>query len=301
MNHRHLLTAAAFVLSTTAWAQTADQAAPPAVPAPAPPKTSAPAVPAAPGPADAPQSQQTPCRQLLVAPSSRNTIQTNINVATRLHFPTPVATYEVSTPGLWEASTKGQDLWVRPKTPYSSANKTGLTVILDDETRYDFLAVSTERVPASCITIHDQVPKKPKSPQPSAEAAEATHAAAELLVTQKHQFQAELAELRSQVTQQAADRIKAFQYSINTRYDWNSSASADKNLINAVYDDGRSTYIRITTSAYGLPAVSGALGDKDVLLEGQYDDLTGVFEIPGLYDRLRIRLGSHELIIARQG
>jgi hypothetical protein len=37
------------------------------------------------------------------------------------------------------------------------------------------------------------------------------------------------------------------------------------------------------------------------LLELQYDDLTGVVAIPGLYDRLRVRIGTHELIIARQG
>jgi hypothetical protein len=293
-----LLATAVFGLSAPAWAQEQGSANPPHALDLAPAPATAPAIlPPSPDPADPPQ---TPCRQLLVDPASRNTVQAHISVSTRLHFPSHVATFEVSTPGLWEATTKGEDLWIRPKTAYSAANKTGLTVILDDDTRYDFLVTSTDHVPASCVSIHDKVAKKPK-PAPAAPDPEATRAAAELLVQQKGQFQQQLVEMRRQITQQSADRIKAFQYSINTRYDWNSSAIADKNLINAVYDDGRSTYIRISTSAYGLPAISGALDDKDLLLELQYDDLTGVIEIPGLYDRLRLRLGTHELIIARQG
>jgi Conjugal transfer protein len=284
------------LLTVPAWSQTPEPAAAPAATGATPAPSSAPSEPP---PAASDDLLPASCRQLLVRDGSRQSILANVNVATHLRFAASVATFEVSTPGLWEASTRGSDLFIRPKTAYPAAGRTGLAVILANEQRYDFLVVAAEKVPTSCVTIHDAVVKPPPAPEPDAARV------AQALIEQKAVLQRELddrlAEMQRQVSQQAADKIKAFQYSIFTRYDWNSSLVADKALISAVYDDGRSTYIRLTTSAYGLPSISGALGDQDVLLQLQYDDLTGVVEIPGLYDQLRLRLGSHELTIKREG
>lgn len=107
--------------------------------------------------------------------------------------------------------------------------------------------------------------------------------------------------MRRQVEQQARDRIKEFQSSISTRYKWAGDNADDRYLVSAVYDDGRFTYVRVSTSAFGLPSLSGLLDGKDTIVQYDYDDLTGVYTIQGLFDRLRLKLGTHAVNIKREG
>jgi len=184
-------------------------------------------------------------------------------------------------------------------------------VFLVSGRKYDFVARRSDDIPNRCVLVAEFPTDPPASPpaakptgrrlapKPAAEAPDPS----QLMATQQHAWGQQLAEMRRQIEAQARDRIKEFQHSINTRYSWAGVGASpdDHNLIDAVYDDGRFTYVRITTSAFGLPSVAGTLDDKDVLVQYSYDDLTGVFTVQGLYDRLKVRLGNHQIDILRQG
>lgn len=247
------------------------------------------------------------CRAMTLPPGTRETVLAHINVGTRVQFPTAIKTFQVDTPGLWDVSAKDDSLFVRPKTADAKAAATGISVFLITGRKYDFIARRSDDIPHRCVLVAafpgDPLPGQTLS---AAKAAQPPSFRAEARQPREAQIAAaaqQLAEMRRQIEAQARDRIKEFQYAINTRYAWAGSgkSSDDQNLIDAVYDDGRFTYIRITTSAFGLPAVAGVLGDRDVLLQYSYDDLTGVFTVQGLYDRLRVRLGNHQIDILRQG
>jgi hypothetical protein len=278
----------------------ADAGATPLVPTPAGP------------PADATRNTtQSQCRTVLVARGVRETVAANVAVATRIELPGEIANIAVSVPGFWDSAFKGDSVWVRPRTAVPEAQNTGLSAILADGRKYDFLVNREEAVPQSCVIVRDMQESPPRQAAqatargtgrrgPSREEQERALAA---MMDQQRAYEAQLQEMRRQVEQQASDRIKAFQYSINTRYRWDGKkgdgAAAD--LVTAVYDDGRFTYVRVATSAFGLPSLSGELGDKDVVLQYDYDDLTGVFTVQGLYDRIRVRIGSHEISVRREG
>lgn len=246
------------------------------------------------------------CRAILLPPGTRETVQAHINVGTRIQFPAAIKTFQVDTPGLWDVSAKEDSLFVRPKTGDINAAATGISVFLITGRKYDFVARRSDDIPHRCVLVA-ALPGDPsagsnlaamKAARPQSLRSVAKPSNDSLMVAAQ-----QVAEMRRQMEAQARDRIKEFQYAINTRYVWaGSGKSTDaQNLIDAVYDDGRFTYVRITTSAFGLPAVAGILGDKDVLLQYSYDDLTGVFTVQGLYDRLRVRLGNHQIDILRQG
>lgn len=254
-----------------------------------------------------PESTLSLCRRITLPEGTREIVTASPNVAVRVKFPAKVKTYSVSVPGLWDAESKEDSVLIRPKTPDAAAGETAVAVFTDTGRQYDLLvrlAPSGADIP-SCVIVADLVP-------PPAAASSAPHRAAgpskavtelqrqlqETIANQNRQ----LAEMRSQVEQQATDRIKAFEYSVNTRYDWSSTEAAspdDKHLISSVYDDGRFTYVRISTTAFGLPEMTGDLGGKATVLQYTYDDLTGVFTVQGLFDKLTVALADHVISISR--
>lgn len=276
--------------------------------------------PAAPAPSGA--ASVTACRPMIVPFGTRGTIEANINVATRLEFPVTVRRVEVSTPALWDATYAEHSAWVRPKTQVAVAGQTGLTVFLVNGRTLDFLVNASSTVPPSCVLVVEppqpaaaqpspasppqQAPRTPEEAAGDREAAAARARAASASATRRRASEdARLAErfaaMRRQVEQQAMDRIKQFQHSIDTNYTWGGSGRGDQYLVQAVYDDGRFTYVRIKTDAFGVPAITGRVNGADTLLQYTYDDLTGVFTIQGLFDRLNLSLGTHSIPIRRRG
>lgn len=246
-------------------------------------------------------------RAIVMAPGTRETIQANPNVSTRIQFPGRVTFRQVSTPGLWDSAMEGTSVWIRPTELQAPdvAGMTGLTVFTEGGRTYDFLIGATAGVPPSCVLVVDYpTPAPPAAAQQrGAPAARGGSSQAERLEAQRRELEQQLSLLRRQVIQQAEDRIREFRYSVHTRYAWKAGRgdSDGTNLVTSVYDDGRFTYVRIATSAFGIPSVSGSLDGKDVLLQYEYDDLTGVFTVQGLYDRLRIRIGTHLIDVTREG
>jgi len=251
----------------------------------------------------------TSCRHVRMLPDTQERASANVNVSTRLKFPGQVKTYEMSTPGLWDVGMKGDSVWIRPRIIDPAAAKTGLTVFLDNGRQYDFIVSQADELrDPSCIIVQDPPPsaqtKGERQAREEAEQAERTIAQlnARLDAEEKRQ-QALIRRMRSQVEQQATDRIKSFQQSINTKYSWKGGddSADDQRLIDSVYDDGRFTYVRITTTAFGLPAIVGQLNNHDIVLQYTYEDLTGVFTILGLFDHLQVKLGTHAVDVVRQG
>ena len=68
----------------------------------------------------------------------------------------------------------------------------------------------------------------------------------------------------------------------STRYRWKSDA------LEAVFDDGRYTYLRLADVPQGseLPIVSGGTKKAPELIEARYDALTRTYTVPGVHSRL---------------
>lgn len=114
------------------------------------------------------------------------------------------------------------------------------------------------------------------------------------------QIKREAEKLVGGVERQASDVIRHFQMSIHTGYEWSEPAN-DRVIVDSVYDDGRFTYVRVLSGGFGAPAVFGVNADDDAyVVDYNYDDLTGVYRLNGLYDAMRVKLDDKKIDIVRR-
>jgi hypothetical protein len=240
------------------------------------------------------------CQRLAARPGHRYSLRANMQVATRVSFPSPIEVFENTLPKLWDVSTYDNSLWARPNSATPEGARTGVSVRLKNGDHYDFVFYAADSLSPSrsCVII---APRQARYRGPTAADLAAQQAEEE---ARQAAFDDTVENIRRQAENQANDAIKAFQYSMNTAYEWRpaSKQSAGMNgLISAAYDDGRFTYIRIRTTGYGLPALSARDGDKDLVVQYTYDDLTGVYTVLGLFDTLRLSVGTSAIDIRRKG
>ncbi|WP_258367841.1 TrbG/VirB9 family P-type conjugative transfer protein [Komagataeibacter oboediens] len=237
----------------------------------------------------------------------------SVNVSAHLIFPLPLAHAMISTK-LWTEEHHGNDLWVRPNQDTHMADKVGLSVSMVDGRRYDFTVQSVPNSTPCYLVVpypflspnaSSLTPEQLAQAQQAAEEARKQKAAAAAAwraseakrhADEQAAYQKQFDAMRSQVIQQAEDRIKQFQHSLHTAYTWKNHR-----LIPSVYDDGETTYVRVYQSGYGVPVITGSHDGQDVAVQSDYDDMTGIYVIPGLYDRINVRLGTNRIRIVRGG
>jgi len=234
--------------------------------------------------------------------------------------------YLVSTPALWDVQMSGNNLWFRPLTKAAPGSKTGITVVLESGEEFDFTALEASYPPAPCYYVLDdatrltgvqaglddgsEVGKLKEAYRKATAEAEAVTASAALRssrpisptvssATTRALTMQQTKEIARQVEDQASDAIRHFQMSVHTGYEWTEPKN-DRVLVDAVYDDGRFTYIRVKSSGFGTPAIYAVNEDDAYMVDYAYDDLTGVYRVNGLYDAMRVRLDTKKIDIVRR-
>ena len=253
------------------------------------------------------------CGTLNVGGDLRITLSAHPQVATRVNFPSPIADVSNSAPSLWDdftAPTGATSLWVRPKTTTLAGSTAGVSVLTQDGRSYDFVFEISPDVPAtSCWAVADTrtIPGTADRLQElETERVALSNERRRLQIEREdqrrrtaalnRQQQATISALSDTAAKQARDAISAFKYSVNTSYSWGYSKVPPPFEISAAFDDGRNTYIRILSDAAGAPAVVAIQGEETMALNYSYDDLTGVYTIQGLYERIELRFAG---ILAR--
>lgn len=253
------------------------------------------------------------CTPLVSPQGVTRSFNASVNVAAHLIFPLPIANAHVSTT-LWTEDHHANSLWIRPKQATHIADTVGLTVTMTDGRQFDYTVKSVAE-PTNCYLVvpfpfvspnaSSLTPEQMAQAQQAARVAQqrrnaqlriAAEAEAKRKADEAAAYQAQFSAMKQQVMAQAEDRIKQFQMSIHTDYEW-----GNHDLIPSVYDDGETTYIRASKTGYGTPILTGKHDGKAVALEFEYDDLTGVYVITGLYDKIDAVLGSNHVLIKRKG
>ncbi|WP_282611038.1 TrbG/VirB9 family P-type conjugative transfer protein [Pelagibius sp. Alg239-R121] len=267
------------------------------------------------------------CRYIVVLPGQRFSAPINLKIGTRLRFLKPVRLVTVSLKN-WEKEQDGPSVWIRPTTTAEPTDHVGVTVMLEgngEQNEFDFVFKATNDKVASCTFIADAASAarifegdQNKGDQDTAflqrqlnaaiadaeaakQQANARAAAAVAQTTNASDaYSQSMKEMHRQFSAQAEDALWALRRSINTSYDWHSGKESRPRIIDGVYDDGRSTFIRITESGFGIPAVTAKAGENFYVVQYDYHDLTGVYEVQGLFDHMVLRFGTQEITIQRR-
>lgn len=258
------------------------------------------------------------CGQKVIRKTERLNIGAHMQAATRLTLPSNIVHKSNSAPALWDVQTTrepSQYLWVRPKQTNNYEDVVGVSIVTEDGRGYDFVFQAYPDMPATtCWEIVDR-----RSPETQADLAQQLTQQQVALETERRRlrmaeadissrlrsvdvnFQRTVQDIRREANDQARDVIAAFQYSINTAYDWEYSQSRPTVQLASAYDDGRRMYVRVTNDAYGVPSVV-ATGEKERItaLTTAYNDLTGVLTIQGLYPELELRFGAEKIVVTRR-
>ncbi|KXV49661.1 hypothetical protein AD945_03780 [Gluconobacter albidus] len=283
-------------------------------PAPAQAEASPVVIPQTNGAAPTPVNAIKNCVPLMMPQGVTREFNASVNVSAHLVFPLPIAWAHVAT-SAWTEDHHGNDLWVRPMQSTSLADTVGLTVAMTDGRRFDFTVKSVQTPTSSCYLVipYPFIAPNAGSWTPEqlaqarqaaaemqrkrvAQAAAARRAEAQHHAEEEAAYQQRFDAMKAQVMQQAEDRIKQFQMALHTNYYW-----PNHDLITAVYDDGQTTYVRVARTGFGVPVINGKHEGQSVALQYDYDDLTGVYIIPGLFDKLTVTLGTNQIKVERRG
>lgn len=257
------------------------------------------------------------CGEKVIEKSERLNIGAHIQVHTKLTLPSKIQHIANSAPSLWDITSTGQSsrhLWVRPKKTASYDDKVGVSIVTENGRNYNFVFQAYPSPPdVTCWNIVDNRQGEELAAVSASLQSERASLALERrrveiarqdtavrFAEAKAQFSKDTDNIKRQATDQARDAIRAFQYSINTGYDWEYSQTVPTVRVASVYDDGRRTFIRITNDAFGVPAIVALQGGDTVALTFSYDDLIGVFTVQGLYDVMELRAGNEKIKLSRR-
>jgi len=279
--------------------------------------------------ADAPRFNFTgdECLPITIDLGKTYTVSASKQIATRVRFLEPIQLYLVSAPTLWDVQFADNHLWIRPLSDAAPGAKTGITVVLESGEEFDFTATKDNNPPTQCYYVLDRANRlkgvqsglddgsevgklkeayrnattEAETAAAQARAAAVTRPAPTISASASQaQVRFEAEKIAGGIEKQASDVIRHFQMSIHTGYEWNEAIN-DRVVVDSVYDDGRFTYVRVNSGGFGAPAVFGVNKDDDAyVVDYNYDDLTGVYRLNGLYDAMRVRLDDKKIDIVRR-
>lgn len=250
------------------------------------------------------------CRLVVFNQSSSYEIISSPTAAAHLQLPSPVKLVNLTNPQLWDETHDGTDVWIRGKTLEAIGATSGNTIKLVDGTTinlvvknrpqsglcYEFIPENQVR---TALNVSDELTAEKE------QFAVATRAALEekqRYVDQADKleaaYQGALTRATQQMSLQASDAIEDFKERIHTAYAVKKT-EGNPFKVTAAYDDGLFTYIRIDTTAYGAPVITKRKGGKALVVDFSFNDLSGVFTIPGLHNELAVALDDHVVVVER--
>ena len=226
------------------------------------------------------------------------TINAALHKAAHVILPEPLMGQPISgNTDLWQVEAQGNHLFIKPTTKLKDGAETSVTVIGVSNTSYDFRAVRSANADY-CVQVKNdgsliQGGALSRWVPPQAQENVA-------LRQQLSRLQGDLNMMQERNREQIENAMSEYRGHIYTRYKWTTgSGFMGKKTISDVWDDGRWTYIRVTSDNKGLLTVSGLLDQAKELIEYQYDRENMLYKIVGIYPKLFLRYGESEITVSR--
>lgn len=251
------------------------------------------------------------CRLVVYNQGASYEIISSPTAAAHLKFPVPVKLVNLTNPQLWDETHDETDVWIRGKTLEPIGATSGNTIKLVDGTTvnlvvknrsqsglcYQFIPENQVR---TALNVSDELVVQKEQLEVATKAAlderRSYVARGEQLETA---YRNALAKAQNQLALQANDAIESFKQKIHTAYDVGRTPGSPF-TVTAAYDDGLFTYIRINTTNFGAPSVTKLKGGKNLMVDYSFNDMSGVYTIPGLHNELAVTLDDAMIVIKRK-
>ena len=244
----------------------------------------------------------TSCR--IVEWNSDTIIRVNsaVNHGTRIQFPSDLKREPTSSnPEMWKTNGEMNQVLLKP----TSKTKYGASAVVRVFTKagyaYDVHVNRTNHAEQDiCVKVVHAVDRFATVNDELSAMAFVGPQTQQALMYQNMQHQNQLSEQQrvsdDRVRKAVVESLRRYRYHIYTRYNWPEKET----VISDVYDDGRFTYIRLNRSNAGLMSVESKLGGKTEVVEADYDDSYGMYQIVGIYPEFTMILNNNRIEINRR-
>lgn len=246
-------------------------------------------------------SNDTGCQVIHWRPDHVYTIKGELNSATHIILPAPIAVNPVvGNKTLWIVESSGNHVFFKPTNKDSpDGSKTTLSIVAVNNKSYEF---NLKRVPQGapeCVVIKDDLQLLDKSwSHYQTPDQQMVKVLSSTLKQQKISQQEE----RQKIINQQRKALNEYRGHIFTKYNWKGGNSwMNKCAIDSVYDDGRWTYIRLTNDDRGVMSIYGIVAGKQERVQYTYDAQTKIYRVAGIYLKLVLIYDKTTINITRQG
>lgn len=198
---------------------------------------------------------------------------------------------------LWALDWIGNRIFIKPTSRASDGRSTTITAVGKSGSAYEFLVTRVEDNAeiAHCVYITVDGPLITRANWNKSSENDDNAAALEREV-------ASLREQNAAVERQAREDMKAYRKKIYTGYEWKTGVFSrwSSGDVEAVYDDGRFTFVRMKQDGQGLASIMAVIDGKPQMLEYSYDSPSRTFQISGIFPKFTLRAGEQSLEIQRK-
>lgn len=250
-------------------------------------------------------AKESPCKIIDWSDSAPVRIYTALYNHVHVTLPSKVIGKPIAPNSLWKVQSVDEHLFIAPTNADELGKTTTVSVITDSGNAYSFVVEVNKSRFNPCVIMKDgDILSKEQLNAFKRRAATTQNvdnsAQIAALKTQLMKLATESKEREEEAVKQA---IRKYRYHIYTRYSWKanrrSKSFLDNNFISDVYDDGRFTYLRLTTDNKSLPAVQATVNGKPEFIEAKYDEAADLYRIVGIYPELSLIYGEDEITVKR--
>lgn len=214
------------------------------------------------------------------------------NLGTRISLPANLIKPPVITNArLWDigGETGTNQIVVSPNSNNKLGNKAMVFAFADNGKVYDIMVTRVaQKAHQPCVTINERpnfffapTPEKKPAPKPVAKVEPKTTPKLE----------------KGALVSGSGDAAYPQMF---TQYKWDKKKEVyPQNLIADVYDNGRTTFIRLANRHQGSLLVETKIGNKNTLIPVSHNDDYSIFSVNGVYGRFDILVGNSNITVTR--
>lgn len=200
---------------------------------------------------------------------------------------------------LWNQEFVRNNVFITPTTKEAAGKETTITVIGQSGNSYEINVTRVEKMVSHCVIIKAGTGLVNKANWANHDSAQDARIAA--LQQQLARAQADQALAAAEAKRQTSAAVKSYRAALASNYEWTEGQGYfAKTAVESVQDDGRFTYIRLSSDNNGIMSVMAEVDGEQEVIEKVYDASKREYRIAGVYPKFTLRAGKSELTITRR-
>lgn len=239
------------------------------------------------------------CKTYNWTPGDIITVEAQLYKQTHIVLPEDSIDVIWGTEELWDQNFIKNNVFMKPRTDQPQGAETTASAVGTSGNAYEFRVVRVAKMESHCVVIKANGNLVHKANWDSKDNAAQSQIAQ--LQQQLVRANAEQAAIKDDVKRQTTAAVKSYRSALSSNYEWTDGEGwFATSSIDSVQDDGRFTYIRLSSDSHGIMSIVAEIDGETEILEKVYDASKKEYRIAGVYPKFKLRAGNSEMTITRR-